>query len=361
MTPVVGRKLTAVAKPKTKPNPVVIEKQEWQFRQQNTPAYVCHLAQQGKVSLKDLLLMWTIDSLVKPQTDKEGSGCYASNEYLGEAAGCHPMHVSKRLQYLAEIGLVVIINYKNQRFLELEWSRVAKELAAMRGNYGIRLRNALKKLNKRVRGKPQSLGGEVSLKAYEGGKPQSLHKYYIKELKLSQPADAADNVRISPRSNDIPPHQKAKGQKVNGHHLNGQSKKQVNGHKTEAVSPVRERVLAVIEKKEQECAKSMASKLFDKCYAKGVLGVNKPRPDRPKEQTLKSWIKPALKIIQEVGTEHFRQRMNCYLEKFGREYIPQAYSMQSVVSKWEKIEALYHKTQKEEADGYEVDDTQDSW
>ena len=129
--------------------------QSWQFRDQKVPARLWYLLREGRINTTDLLLMAVIDPLVRPQGDERGLGCFASNRYLMEAT--RPVskrsspeqslkYVSERLNYLASLGLILIIRLDDVRYLELEWSRTAEERAALEGTYGAALRAAYKKL-----------------------------------------------------------------------------------------------------------------------------------------------------------------------------------------------------------------------
>jgi hypothetical protein len=119
----------------------------WQFRDQVIPSRVCYLLQKKKISVKDLLVMFVVNALVKTQTDEPGSGCWATNDYLAAASNTHPKYVAQRLSYLKSIGIMLIIdNHEGRRYLELEWSRTAEERKSVEGEYGVKLRKAYKEL-----------------------------------------------------------------------------------------------------------------------------------------------------------------------------------------------------------------------
>lgn len=129
--------------------------QSWQFRDQKIPARLLYLLKLGEsdggITATDLLLSCVIDALVKPQGDETGLGCYASNEYLGAAAGAHPTYVPQRFKRLEELCLLLVVRLKGQRYLEMEWSRTAEERAALEGGYGVALRRAYEALEKRLK------------------------------------------------------------------------------------------------------------------------------------------------------------------------------------------------------------------
>ncbi len=118
------------------------ETSRFQYRTQQVPPRISGLLREKKITATDLLLMFAIDTLVKPQTNEDGIGCYASNAYLGCAANVHEKYVQERLTYLKSMGILLSVKMKGQRYLELEWSRTAEERSAMEGLYGEIIRQA---------------------------------------------------------------------------------------------------------------------------------------------------------------------------------------------------------------------------
>ncbi len=162
---------------------------QWQFRQQTIPARLCYLLREGKITSTDLLLIFTIDALVKPQGERDGIGCWASNKYLGQAVNVHQRYVSERIQALAAMGLVLSLTIDGQRYLELEWSRTAEERQAIPGKYGKALRKAHQDLVGR-------LGEEVYIHTYTGkpvapptGKPVTNNSIEVEPPKGGSPPD----------------------------------------------------------------------------------------------------------------------------------------------------------------------------
>lgn len=123
---------------------------QWQFRDQRVPARLCHLLRDDKITSTDLLLLFVIDSLVRPQGAEDGLGAFPTNKYLGEAVNVHPVYAGNRINYLNELGLVLIVYVGQQRYLEAEWSRTAEEREALAGEYGKAHRKAYRKLLKHL-------------------------------------------------------------------------------------------------------------------------------------------------------------------------------------------------------------------
>jgi hypothetical protein len=63
----------------------------WTFhRHMNLPPRLAALMAAGEITVSDLLIMWFIDSLVKPHGDGEEQGCWATNGYIAGATNTHP-------------------------------------------------------------------------------------------------------------------------------------------------------------------------------------------------------------------------------------------------------------------------------
>ena len=139
--------------------------ENWQFHDQLIPARLMYHMKHDKVSTSDLLLIFVISNLTKPQTDEDGRGCYATNAYLASAASVHPMHVSKRIQHLNDLKILLIVNSEGRRYIEVEWTRTSEERVALAGQYGIDYRKAYAEMF--PNGKPDKPFGE-------GGKPFGL-------------------------------------------------------------------------------------------------------------------------------------------------------------------------------------------
>lgn len=125
----------------------------WQYHSQVVPGRVLYLLSNGKLTATDLLLCCVINSLVKPQADEEGVGCYATNKYLARAVKVGPHYVSSRLQLLEDEGLLLRFTVGEQRYLEMDWSRTAEERQALRGEYGKQCRKAYSRLIKHLEAK----------------------------------------------------------------------------------------------------------------------------------------------------------------------------------------------------------------
>ena len=135
-------------------------KGSWQFRDQVIPARVFFLLKQGKLTTTDLLLLAVINSMVKPQWEKgeAGLGCFSGNKYLADAVNVHDTYVSQRLSYLSSLGIVIIINVRGKRYIELEWSRTAEERSELEGVYGKHLRRAYRKMYLNLQKPAEPLG-----------------------------------------------------------------------------------------------------------------------------------------------------------------------------------------------------------
>ena len=158
------------------------ENEEYCFRSQVTPAFVCQLLREGKLTTSDLLLMWIIDSMVQTEWGgKRAVGCFMSNKYLAQATNTHPGYVSNRISHLCEMKLIVIVWRGHQRYLELEWSRTAAERDAMKdGTYKEALLDAYEN---QITNKGGSLKSSDVNRFTDSGKPEPplqenlKHKY----------------------------------------------------------------------------------------------------------------------------------------------------------------------------------------
>ena len=150
--------------------------QSWQFRDQRVPARIVHLLRDDKIFVRDLLLMFAIDSLVKPQGEEDGVGCFASNSYLAKVVKANTTYVSERLNTLKKMGLVVIITLKGRRYLELEWSRTAEEVREVAGEYGNALRKARRLLRNACSDSARAEGGGSARAEAEYSKEEDLNK-----------------------------------------------------------------------------------------------------------------------------------------------------------------------------------------
>lgn len=101
----------------------VIEHHENQFTGWWTPAEIVVLFQTGKINAKELILLNTIDGLVK----RTGGhvGCYASNGYLAKIVHVKDERTVRRMiSKLKDMGLLIQIDFDGRkRYLETVWSR----------------------------------------------------------------------------------------------------------------------------------------------------------------------------------------------------------------------------------------------
>lgn len=176
----------------------------WEFREQVLPPRLIHLLLEEQISRKDLLLIFVIGALVRPQADQNGIGCFASNEYLANAIKSNPIYVSSRLALLEEKGLLLIVNYDGRRYLELEWSRTGEERASMPDGYGKALRAAYDKIHQRLNKRPDS---DIS----EGGVKKILNHGVKKILNHN-----TDRIRhnCKEEKNTVPPREAGAAKRV---------------------------------------------------------------------------------------------------------------------------------------------------
>lgn len=89
------------------------------------PADIVDIFQRGKINATDLVLLATIDSLVKRGRGR-GLGCFASNAYLAEKIGSkNPGSVSNMISKLIKLKLLRAYgNNGRGRYLETKWSRI---------------------------------------------------------------------------------------------------------------------------------------------------------------------------------------------------------------------------------------------
>ena len=84
------------------------------------PANVWFMFLKKEIGSTELHLLATIDSLVTPET-----GCFASNEYLGEILGVRPDYIARLISKLKKKKLIRQVKFDGRRrFLETVWSRV---------------------------------------------------------------------------------------------------------------------------------------------------------------------------------------------------------------------------------------------
>ena len=97
------------------------------------PIEVMNAFLQGDVSSTEVLLSAYIDALV----DGHGVGCWASNRHLAGKFNVHPTHISKMVNHLLQIeilvhvGWITIGSYKF-RILETSWSRPLQKSATVK-------------------------------------------------------------------------------------------------------------------------------------------------------------------------------------------------------------------------------------
>lgn len=88
------------------------------------PADIVEMFQEGEISARELLLLATIDGLVKH--GKRGLGCFASNETLAKMMHLkNPITVANMIVRLKRMGLLRLVKFDGRRrYLETKWSRV---------------------------------------------------------------------------------------------------------------------------------------------------------------------------------------------------------------------------------------------
>lgn len=147
--------------------------QSWTFREQVVPPYLVQLLRDKKINTKDLLLIFAVGSLVRPQsTGVAGLGCYASSSYLANLIGDHITNIARRIAKLKskELKILVEVQWEGTRYLELEWSRNQKELESVEGEYGKLLRQKLAKLQKSDKNSEENSSIDVGKNAKDVGK-----------------------------------------------------------------------------------------------------------------------------------------------------------------------------------------------
>lgn len=93
-----------------------------QFRGTYAHAELFNLHEEGKITSTEFVLCLHIDSLVQAR----GLGCFASNSYFGDLFKVTTVHISRMLNSLIKLGLVVIKQH-NPRIMETTWSRISTE------------------------------------------------------------------------------------------------------------------------------------------------------------------------------------------------------------------------------------------
>lgn len=154
----------------------------WQFyTDQHTPASVCRLFAEGKITASDLLLLWVINSQIQSGRAKNGTGtCWMTNKALAAACqGSCPTYVSERLSHLSLLGLVIVFHCDGRRHLECDWSRTAEERQSLPGEYGRACRDAYDVMTNRLRGfgsDPKPPSGKTEAPLREKPKPPLREK-----------------------------------------------------------------------------------------------------------------------------------------------------------------------------------------
>jgi hypothetical protein len=102
-------------------------KPQYQFRGIFLPAEIVMRIVNGELNSTDIAVLVVVESLVK----HKGEGCYATNQYLADAAGKSKMFISETISKLVKMGLLVsstqIVQKRHIRYLETCWSRTANE------------------------------------------------------------------------------------------------------------------------------------------------------------------------------------------------------------------------------------------
>ncbi len=108
----------------------------WRFGDlRNVPGKVMYMLATHEITTVDHLLCYIIGSMLN-SPNKKDKRCFVTNDYLAEALGRDSSYISSRLNRLMKLGIVMIIWVKDQRYLELAWSRTAEERAELTGAYG---------------------------------------------------------------------------------------------------------------------------------------------------------------------------------------------------------------------------------
>lgn len=134
---------------------------DWIFCDVILPAHVQRLFFEDKLTATDLKLVMRVAQMVKHYGDGSGRGCFALNRTIAKWLSVHPVYVSERLNHLAEMGIILIIQFEGRRYLELEWSRTSDERMELADGYGEVLQAAYQDLQDRLGkgGKGKPLGG----------------------------------------------------------------------------------------------------------------------------------------------------------------------------------------------------------
>lgn len=301
------------------------EEPTWQFRDQILPSRLVYLLRDKVISSTDLLLIFIINTLVKTHTeDSPGLGCYASNSYLAKSIGVHPMHISARISKLINLGLLVSITYKKQRYLELEWSRIGEELECMDHEYGILLRKArarmFKKKEKKDVNKDISDKNRDNTPAFRGGKGQHLG-----ELKV--------DLESPPKGQPLPIVFTVNNNKEYPKNMCAPQK---GGH-SDISKPIPS--FPEINIKENTAGKKLAKKLY--------IGLKKKRKIMG-DISLKSWSISLNKLVKNLSnrdsiTNEEAERIidktiDIHIEHINDEYWPKLYAAETFKSSYLKIE-----------------------
>lgn len=90
------------------------------------PAGIIRLFEDGDITMKEMVLLATIDSLV----DREaGVGCYAGNVWLANKLKIkRPESVREMISKLKGLGLIRQISFNGRtRYLETTWNRISRK------------------------------------------------------------------------------------------------------------------------------------------------------------------------------------------------------------------------------------------
>lgn len=133
---------------------------KFQFRGVFLPAEVVQRMVDGQLNRTDILVLTLVEALVEPR----GRDCWASNEYIADAIGVHPMNVSKSIRKLTKAGLLIMAGKTSNRTLRTAWSRAVPETPTLSENaYSTLSENAysLPYNNKALESPPRGAGERV--------------------------------------------------------------------------------------------------------------------------------------------------------------------------------------------------------
>lgn len=296
----------------------------FKFPDCRTPARLANLFRDEVISSKDLLLLWTIEALIRSPGNTTGRGCWATNAYLAEAINAGPMYVSARISRLKKMGLLFTVEFDGRRYVEVEWMRTAEERAAFPGPYGKQLRVEHAALCKRAR---------PLMSEEEGGNTGTLPKGNTGTLP-GVTLERYQNNQIDPntqkkethccgggRNGAREPFGKAKLPPTPRKYPKGQPPVQPTGNGRATF------LNGTTPRSEEE---RLASKLF-----KAIDGASKVQ----RSADMTKWAVVFREFIPKVkgGRAHFVRVLDWYCANVGRRFTPAAYSAKTFCDKFDNI------------------------